>query len=437
MATRYAMHDMQYIPGDPRQYQKGLINSIPVQAGPVDIAVDNSLRRIHVLNHMGQSITVLNYELQVYQQQRSDLQKYRSDVVAAFYRLFSGLLQYLKDCFCNHLLIQCPECDEDDKVYLGCLSMRNGEVYNICNFTKRKYVKTFMSVSYWLSLIPIGPLVSWLIERLCCLVLPNYFRQRETTAFAISPAQLGTVNAVMNSGPTNMLHAVSLAAQDVTAKGMKELISAGYKDSSSYQDFAGVEYTYKPGVIQTTQPKTATNEAILEKVDSMEIARVKTRDEVLTLRNEITALKQEKDAAETGFQALKADYRNVMVKRVEAVEADRQKAGEEVTALKSEIALLKQEKSTSDLRFSKLEKDIVELNKRRTLVKPIVNAAQPVSSMEGITQKSARILKANNITTVKQLAESDANRLKKLGIRHNTATRMIEKAKEKLLIEER
>ncbi|MEN8177722.1 MAG: DUF6519 domain-containing protein [Pseudomonadota bacterium] len=437
VATRYAMHDMQYIPGDPRQYEKELLNSIPVQSGPVDIANHNELQQLHVLNHMGQSITVLNYDLRVYQEQRPDLQKYRTDVIAAFYQLLSGLLQYLKDCFCNHLLIQCPECDEDDKVYLGCLSMRNGEVYNICNFTKRKHVKTFTSFSYWLSLIPIGPLVSWAIERLCCLVLPNLFQQKETRAFAISPQQLGTVSAVMNTDHTNMLQAVSLAGKDVTKKGLNELVRAGYKDNSSYQDLVGTEYQYKPGVIQTVQPAFTTNAVIQEKVNSIEVDRAKTKDEVTVLQNEVSTLRQEKEAAEIRFQALETDYNNVLVKRVDAVEADKQQAEAEVTALKSEIALLKQEKTTSDQRFASLEKDIVALNKLRTNVEPIVNAAQPVSSIEGVTPENARILQANNITTVKQLAEADVNLLKELGIRHNTATSLIKKANDKLVIKMR
>ncbi len=437
VAARYAMHDIQYIPGDPRQYQKELLSSIPVQAGPVDVAVNDSLGQIHILNHLGQSVTVLNYELRPYQQQRNILQQYRADVIAAFYQLLSGLLQYLKDCFCNHLLIQCPECDlEEDKVYLGCLSLRNGEVYNICNFTKRKYVKTFTSFSYWLSLIPIGPLVSWAIERICCLVLPNLFQRKESQTFSISPQQLGTVSAVLNTDHTNMLQAVSLAGKDVSQKGLNALVSAGYKDNSSYQDLVGTEYHYRPGVIQRAQPKLATNQAILEKVDSIELERARSKAEVTGLQQDVSMLRTEKEAAEIRFQALEADYNNVLVKRVEAVEADKQQAGAEVTALKSEIAQLKQERSASEQRFTELEKNIVELNKLRTNVTPIVNAAKPVSSIEGITPANARILESNNITTVKQLAESDANLLMELGIKRNTATSLIRKANDKLVIRE-
>ena len=487
VATRYAMHDMQYIPGDQRRYQKELLSSIPVQAGPVDVALNDSQQEVHVLNHLGQSITVLTYELQAYQQQRPLLQQYRTDVIAAYYQLLSGLLQYLKDCFCNHLLIQCPECDtEVDKVYLGCLTLKSGEVYNICNFTKRKYVKTFSAFSYWLSLIPIGPLVSWAIERLCCLVLPNYFRQKENRTLAIGPQQLGAFSAVMNTDHSNMLQAVSLAGGDLVKKGLNDLVRAGYKDNSSFRDLVGTEYRYRPGVGKTAKPVAATNQVLLEKVDSIEIERARTTREVAALQHEVSTLRQEKEAAEKRFQALASDYNNVLVKRVDVVEADKQKAEKEVTALKSELSTLreekqaaekrfqalesdynnvlvkrvdaveadkrqaeadvtelkseitrlKQERSSSEKRFSAMEKDILELKKLRTNVTPIINAEQPVSSIEGITPANIRVLEANNITTVKQLAESDVNRLKELGIKQNTATSLIKKANDRLKIRE-
>lgn len=434
VATRYAMHDMQYIPGNTHQYDNGVLNSIPVQAGPVDIVVSDELQQVHALNHLGQSITVLNYELQVYQEKRQTLQQYRTNVIDAFYQLLSGLLQYLKDCFCNHLLIHCPECDENDKVYLGCLSLRDGEVYNICNFTKRKYVKTFSSISYWLSLIPIGPLVTWAIEQFCCMVLPNLFQKKGVQRFALSPKQLGLASAVMNTDHANLMKTISVAGMDIGRKGLSELVKAGYKDSSSYEDLAGSEYHYKPGVIRIKEPVITTNEAVREKIDDIELDRAKTKDKVTELEHEVVILKQEKGVAEERYKALEDEYNNVLVKRVEAVEADKQAAETEVASLKEKLAKLQQEKSASDQRFSKLEKDILELNKLRSDIQPIITGAQPVSSIAGITANHVRILEANNINTISRLAETDANKLKELGIQTNTATSLIRKAKSMTVI---
>lgn len=434
VASRYAMHDLQYIPGNPRDYNKGLLPGIPVQAGPVEVLVSDKLGQIHVLNHMGQSITLLNYELQIYQEQVDELRTYRKDVIAAFYQLLSGLLQYLKDCFCNHLLVRCPECDEDDKVYLGCLSLRDGEVYNICNFTKRRFVKTTETLYYWLSIIPIGPLVGWLVEELCCLVLPNYFKQREPNVVGISPQQLGMANAVVHTDYGNIMESVTSASKQLARTGLGELVGAGYRDKRDYQELVGLEYNYRPGVFQPAVTKAPSNDQLKKQVDEIQLGRARTVEEVSALQSELTTLRAEKAAADQRFQALEADYQNVLVTRVAAVEADKQRAEQEVSELKGQITQLQQEKNAVEQRFSVLEKNVSELNQLRTNVEPIVNAAQPVSSIEGVAAEDLAILERNNIRTVGQLAEVDTSRLTELGINRNAATSMVKQAGDRVRI---
>jgi hypothetical protein len=116
----------------------------------------------------------------------SELTEYRRALLAAFMDLTGGLLQYLKDCFCHHLLVDCPTCRPEDEVYLASVMVRGGEVYKICNFSRRKYVKSFPTVDYWLSLIPVAPFVRKAVEMLCCLVLPDLFgrfEQREKAGY--------------------------------------------------------------------------------------------------------------------------------------------------------------------------------------------------------------------------------------------------------------
>ena len=65
-------------------------------------------------------------------------------------------------------LIDCPECTGEEKIYLGAVEIRNEKVYNICNFTKRHYVKSFPTWSYWLSTVPILPLIKRGFAEFCC-----------------------------------------------------------------------------------------------------------------------------------------------------------------------------------------------------------------------------------------------------------------------------
>ncbi|MFP5261565.1 MAG: DUF6519 domain-containing protein [Blastocatellia bacterium] len=167
-------------------YRVGLLNRddrlipkfrFPVQISPVSIAAPKDSRRVYVLNFFSNTISSIPAELFDLNRQipLKELVDYRAAVLNAFSDLLGGLLQYLKDCLCDHFLIKCPTCDPDDKIYLACVSIRNGQVFKVCNFSLRKYVKSFPTVEYWLSLVPIIPLISKAVEQFCCAALPSFF----------------------------------------------------------------------------------------------------------------------------------------------------------------------------------------------------------------------------------------------------------------------
>jgi DNA-binding beta-propeller fold protein YncE len=147
---------------------------LPTQVGPAAIAA-SAAGRVVVLNQVSNTLTVISPDLVtrsfVFPSQK--LVDYRAAMLNAFADLAAGFLQYLKDCLCDHFLVNCPPPDAQHPLRLGCVSIRNTQVYKICNFTGRKYVKSFPTVGYWLSLIPIQPLIARLVELFCCAVLPE------------------------------------------------------------------------------------------------------------------------------------------------------------------------------------------------------------------------------------------------------------------------
>ncbi|MBN4077017.1 hypothetical protein JYT48_01965 [Mariprofundus ferrooxydans] len=147
----------------------------PVQITPSSIVALGE--HAYVLNSISDTISPIPAEAQAIDLQ--SLAKYRGDVLAAFSALTTGLVQYLKDCFCHHLLVKCPECDEDDKLYLGTVSIRRQQISKVCNFSKRRYVKSFPTMSYWMSILPLGSLLNNAIEKLCCSVVPALLQQPE------------------------------------------------------------------------------------------------------------------------------------------------------------------------------------------------------------------------------------------------------------------
>ncbi|MEO6672201.1 MAG: DUF6519 domain-containing protein [Ginsengibacter sp.] len=152
---------------------------IPVQTYPMSIVVSPANGRAYVLNLLVNTITDIDMA-KVFNAGKppnftyeppEKLRIYRKEVIKAYKRLFTHLLQSLKDCFCDKFLVDCPVCNENNKVYLGCVEIRDRKVYHICNFTKRQYVKTFPTVEYWLSTVPVLPMFKKAFTTFCCSVI--------------------------------------------------------------------------------------------------------------------------------------------------------------------------------------------------------------------------------------------------------------------------
>jgi hypothetical protein len=111
---------------------------------------------------------------------------YRDSLIAAFKDLLLRLVQGLKDCLCDRLLLDCPQCGPTDVIYLATIEIRSGQVYHICNFIRRD-VLTFPKVKYWLSAVPVIPVIRWLVEKFCCSVLPELSGKIDPTTFFAAP----------------------------------------------------------------------------------------------------------------------------------------------------------------------------------------------------------------------------------------------------------
>jgi hypothetical protein len=99
------------------------------------------------------------------------LPPYRADAIKAYTDLFSVVAQSLKDAFCDMFLVDCHECTREDQIYLGTVEIKKGQVYHICNFSKRHYAKSFRTWSYWLSTVPVLPMIKRAFATFCCKIL--------------------------------------------------------------------------------------------------------------------------------------------------------------------------------------------------------------------------------------------------------------------------
>jgi hypothetical protein len=87
--------------------------------------------------------------------------------MAALHLLTLGL-RYLWEWVCIKLQPPCPPDPCDDRIIIACVTVRDGKVVDVCNFSCRKRAGSFTARDYWLSLTGIKPLVLMLLERLCC-----------------------------------------------------------------------------------------------------------------------------------------------------------------------------------------------------------------------------------------------------------------------------
>jgi hypothetical protein len=139
------------------------------------------------------------------------------------------LLEYLRECVCHALQPPCPPEARDDRLILACVTVKDGKITEICNFGCRQFAGSFPSFFYWLSLIPIVPLIKLLVTDICCgpaLALPqsriSNNRERLDPAGALK-------NAVVDGNfalPRMVLQRIGDLAQKFSLKGIVASIPA-------------------------------------------------------------------------------------------------------------------------------------------------------------------------------------------------------------------
>jgi hypothetical protein len=75
------------------------------------------------------------------------------------------LIEYLRECICDAILPPCTADPDDDRLILACLTIKDGKITDICNFTCRRFAGGFPSFFYWLS---VTPLFKLLVDEICC-----------------------------------------------------------------------------------------------------------------------------------------------------------------------------------------------------------------------------------------------------------------------------
>jgi hypothetical protein len=113
-------------------------------------------------------------------------EEYLERARAALTDLAAVAVQMILDCICRAFLPKCEEDPCDERVELACVTVKAGKVIAICNHSCRRYAGAFPSVFYWMSAVPLIPLISRLLAMICCQ--PDLLRRNSPLVNDLVPA---------------------------------------------------------------------------------------------------------------------------------------------------------------------------------------------------------------------------------------------------------
>ncbi|MFA7316310.1 MAG: DUF6519 domain-containing protein [Sulfuricella sp.] len=468
----------------------------PLQISPVSIAVNAPSDRVYALNGLSNTISVIpGDELETSQDFLDKLEGYRGEALAAFWGLSGSLLQYLKDCFCHHLLIKCPECEDDDRLYLAGIEVRENRIYKVCNFAKRKYVKSFPAMSYWLSLVPVAPLLKKGVEELCCLVFPDLFDKlyQKHAIGSYTHAYAKTGNQVESS-------VLRKGIQMFQGADFKTLWSAEKKNLNVYKLLARDSILNRVEASAITQPGLDRTQVLETDVDDaqqrlerqgVQVESVKTYDRMqdagkfaayrqapvhlppdarVTLYEQdgkvmFYTLAEEKGVAGISPEAMaeidsyerrkaalrdlaevNAEYARVEARRaemanlgssreeLEALEKHKGQMQQEVGALKVELAGLQAQRSELSGAVAGMRGEMETLVIRQKEILTELVRAQPVRALPEVDADTAKRLTEAGVLTLADLARADTATFNRANIDAATAKQLVKAAELKLTL---
>jgi hypothetical protein len=195
--------------------------------------------------------------------------------------LMAVWLQLILDCICHAFLPQCGPDPCDDRVEIACVTVKGGKITDICNHSCRHYAGAFPSTFYWLSLVPVLPLIGRVLAAICCQ--PSLLRKNSPLVNDLAPLldradpTGGLRRAVTGNGFA--LPRVYLAR--ARAAGAEPLIAAARKrfDTASTR-------------IQSAGQKVKAESGAAEVARAGIAVGGDGNEEVAALRREVEALKQ-------------------------------------------------------------------------------------------------------------------------------------------------
>lgn len=436
----------------------GLSNNVfrvPVQIQPTDLVVNPTNNEVYSLNFISNTISVIPAnELMVTEPFLQTLLQYRMAVLMAFYALAGNLLQYLKDCFCHHLLVKCPSCNDDKIIYVATIEIRNNEVFKICNFDKRKTVKTFPTVDYWMSIVPIMPLIQAAVSKVCCAVFPNIFAKYTANVirtpdpqYAAAPMantqQQYAINTVQAQSARSLVQTTQrIDARAILRNQSKSMKLVGNLGGDTALTFLQLNQTNQAGLRKQSLIDANTNDAMLElERNNIVVAQVEEYDprkagqyiadytktpQRIERGSEVTLVQKD---GKVMYYAIKQKTSTIAVgEMTDTLRTELDSLQQEKALMESELVLLRNEfnrisntraQEEAQLMRLKTEREqlATDLNSLSTNLQTMdtmrreltleVNKTRPIRDLQEVDAETEVMLQEAGIRTIEELAKAD------------------------------
>jgi hypothetical protein len=405
-----------------------VVDRIPVQVLPTALAINKNDGSLYALNFASNTISAIpQNEFQVSAAFIAALAAYRWNVLLAFIALAGNLLQNLKDCFCHLLLMKCPDCDEKDKVWLATITVKDNEVYKICNIGKRKDVWTFPKFEYWLSLVPILPVLKAGLSKFCCAILPNIFDS------AANKFQSQSQSYSIVKGTT-------------------------YKQSVMQAKRTDVKVLWRDNLKTVTAPSALVRDKLLfpqrklsaDGLDKKQLMNMQTTEAVAQMEQkglQVDVQEYSGDQASMVFEKYQQTptvipensrvtvYQKngrVLFYAAEPKTNTEFKTQGEVSALVDQLNTLKKERNIAQQELAEMQSGMAQLNGSLKEMHLEIAKIRPVRDIAGVDEKTHEILRKQGVLTVNDLATVETAKLIDKGVDAKKVEAMVSDAQNRL-----
>ena len=335
-------------------------------------------------------------------------------------------------------------------------------MHRVCNFQKRKYVKSFPTVDYWLSVIPVMPLIRQAVTWFCCVSLPQLFsgqfdsfkgkthdeqsmkkmeqnrikgkqsRQyiqgyQRTDFRALAREQTKGIGFLAGTAASGLLD----LAQSQGRAGIKKQALMGAKVNDAKRELQGQRIQvdkvedYTPELAGDNLKRYPSTPQRIEPGSKVTLYQKDGKVMFYSTTEPLKPIDQAGPAELEVLEAKKTEMKSEvegLAQRIEALDSQRRQQLEQLEALESLRKAIR-----DDMRTMSAEMERMETMRKELRV--AIDKERPVKDLEGVDAAMDAKLRGQGIRTIEELADAKPDNLARdIGVNRTTIREIVRTA---------